>query len=145
MENGKGLWVPFRDEILEISYTFFKGWWQSAAASVSQGLAILQGIRGQGQHMGEAAGWPWWVSDEPEPSTEEVGISWAYIRTRRTAEGTGKIPTSWWWLQVMKFCHVNSGVNFVFIGNPKWCLYSTHSNLIGCSTLNTVSWLVYLG
>jgi len=70
------------------------GWRQSVFAAVTEGLAILQALSGQGVHLGDSSCRPRLCPPESEPDPAEVGLSGANLWSRSFAKRTGSVQKS---------------------------------------------------
>ena len=60
---------------------------QPVPAELAQGLALLQGVRGQGWHLGDTPGRARRVPAQPQSDSAQVGLPRAYLRPWRAAQG----------------------------------------------------------
>lgn len=67
------------------------GWRQPGPATVPEGLALLQKLRGQGLGVGAETGRSGRILTQPEPDPEKVGVPGTHLWKRSPAQGAGKI------------------------------------------------------
>lgn len=109
------------------------GWRQPGLAAVSEGLPILQELRGQGLSVGAKACWSGWVSPQPKSDPEKVGLPGAYLWERSPSKGARKIQKGGWWFQVSFTFYIarlvvnEFGMEWYF---PKWCLILLYRNIM---------------